>query len=134
MIYVFSRFICVLILKLFFSLKVKGRECIPKKGSFILASNHISNLDPVAVGVACQRILYYLGKKELFKGRFVSWFMKKLNVIPLKRGKADTFAVRTAIKVLKGKGLALLSTSSGVLTNSQAKEQGLGGEVLFYIW
>ena len=36
--------------------------------------------------------------------------------------------------VLRGRGLAVVSTSSGLLTDRQAREKGLGGEVLFYIW
>nr|YP_009145407.1 ribosomal protein S8 [Cryptoglena skujai]AKL39032.1 ribosomal protein S8 [Cryptoglena skujai] len=37
-------------------------------------------------------------------------------------------------KVLGGIGIAVLSTSKGLLTNNSAKVNNLGGEVLFYIW
>jgi len=37
-------------------------------------------------------------------------------------------------KVLNGLGIAILSTSKGVMTNTKAKELGIGGEVLCYIW
>src|SRR5690625_850116 len=33
-----------------------------------------------------------------------------------------------------GLGVAILSTSSGVLTNKQAAQKGVGGEVLAYVW
>jgi small subunit ribosomal protein S8 len=36
--------------------------------------------------------------------------------------------------VLGGQGIALLSTSKGILTNGQAKDNGVGGELLCYIW
>jgi small subunit ribosomal protein S8 len=36
--------------------------------------------------------------------------------------------------VLGGQGLAILSTSQGIMTNQRAKELGIGGELLFYIW
>ena len=36
--------------------------------------------------------------------------------------------------VLDGLGIAILSTSQGVMTNNKAKELGIGGEVLCYIW
>jgi len=36
--------------------------------------------------------------------------------------------------VLRGRGLAIISTSKGILTDREAREQGLGGEVLAYIW
>ena len=37
-------------------------------------------------------------------------------------------------KVLGGLGIAILSTSSGLLTDRQAAKKGVGGEVLAYIW
>ena len=37
-------------------------------------------------------------------------------------------------KVLDDLGIAILSTSKGVMTNLKAKELGIGGEVLCYIW
>ena len=37
-------------------------------------------------------------------------------------------------KVLNGLGIALISTSKGIMTDKQAREQGIGGEVLAYIW
>ena len=37
-------------------------------------------------------------------------------------------------KVLENLGIAIISTSKGVMTNLKAKELGIGGEVLCYIW
>ncbi|GGI01020.1 MULTISPECIES: 30S ribosomal protein S8 [Mammaliicoccus] len=37
-------------------------------------------------------------------------------------------------KVLNGLGVALVSTSEGVLTDKDARQRGIGGEVLAYIW
>ncbi|MFP7697201.1 30S ribosomal protein S8 [Trueperella sp. LYQ143] len=37
-------------------------------------------------------------------------------------------------QVLGGLGVAILSTSSGLLTDREAKDKGVGGEVLAYIW
>ena len=37
-------------------------------------------------------------------------------------------------KVLGGLGVAIISTSSGLLTDKQANKQGVGGEVLAYVW
>ena len=36
--------------------------------------------------------------------------------------------------VLRGRGLAIVSTSKGVITDKQAREFGVGGEVIGYIW
>ncbi|MDD2554931.1 MAG: 30S ribosomal protein S8 [Syntrophaceticus sp.] len=37
-------------------------------------------------------------------------------------------------RVLSGLGVAILSTSEGLMTDKQARKEGLGGEVLCYIW
>ena len=37
-------------------------------------------------------------------------------------------------KVLNGLGLAIISTSKGILTNEKAREDKIGGEVLLYVW
>ena len=41
---------------------------------------------------------------------------------------------KTLPKVLNNLGIAIISTSKGVMTNFKAKELGIGGEVLCYIW
>lgn len=41
---------------------------------------------------------------------------------------------KTLPKVLDDLGVAILSTSKGVMTNFKARELGIGGEVLCYIW
>ena len=37
-------------------------------------------------------------------------------------------------KVLGGLGIAVISTSKGILTDKKAREAGVGGEVLCYVW
>ena len=45
------------------------------------------------------------------------------------------YAKRGALpRVLGGLGVAIISTSSGLLTDKQANKRGVGGEVLAYVW
>jgi small subunit ribosomal protein S8 len=37
-------------------------------------------------------------------------------------------------KVLNGLGIAIISTSNGIVTDREARKLGVGGEVLCYIW
>jgi small subunit ribosomal protein S8 len=37
-------------------------------------------------------------------------------------------------KVLNGLGIAIISTSKGIMTDKQARKENIGGEVLAYIW
>ena len=37
-------------------------------------------------------------------------------------------------KVLNGLGIAIVSTSAGILTDKEAREKNVGGEVIAYVW
>jgi len=104
MVYLISKFIFFLVSKIFFRMQVHGVENIPKKGAFILASNHISNLDPVTVGSACPRRLNYMAKEELFLNPILSLWMNAVGCFPVKRDSADISALREAIRRLKSGG------------------------------
>jgi small subunit ribosomal protein S8 len=48
---------------------------------------------------------------------------------------ARTFAKHTEVPtVLRGRGFAIISTSKGLITDKQAREAGVGGEIVAYIW
>ena len=55
-------------------------------------------------------------------------------------GKVSKPGLRIHIKskqipdVLRGRGLSIVTTSSGIMTGKEAKEKGIGGEVIGYIW
>lgn len=114
--------------KILFRVKAYGKKNIPKYGAFILASNHVSNLDPVVLGIACPRKLHYMAKKELFSNAFSSWLMYHVNVFPVKRNSVDFSAIREAIKRLKsGGGLLLFPEGSRRLTGALSEpEPGVG--------
>lgn len=70
-------------------------------------------------------ILKYSQKKE----RVISG-LKKIS----KPGLRVYAKVEELPTVLNGLGIAIISTSNGLMTNKKAKKEGLGGEVLAYIW
>ena len=78
-----------------------GVENLPRAGGFILASNHISNLDPPLVGCYVPRRTHFLGKRELFETPVLKWIVGRTNMHPVRRGGFDRAAVKTAVSVLK---------------------------------
>ncbi|MFN3821783.1 MAG: lysophospholipid acyltransferase family protein [bacterium] len=82
------------IFKGLFGLKVIGRENIPSKGPFIIASNHQSWFDPPIVGSSCPRELAYAAKAELFRNLVLGPVVKYFNAIPVKRKGFDRLAIR----------------------------------------
>ena len=60
----------VIIDRIYLRCTFKGRENFPDSGGFIIASNHISNLDPPILGLSKKLRFYYVAKENLFKNRF----------------------------------------------------------------
>ena len=58
------RNLALVLYKILFRLQAFGRQNIPLKGGFILASNHASYLDPPALAAACPRELSFLALDE----------------------------------------------------------------------
>ena len=83
-----------------YRLKVQGAENVPESGSVVLASNHISNIDPLFVGTACPRQVRFMAKVELWKFAPLGWLLQALAAFPVRRGEADREAVRMGLKVV----------------------------------
>lgn len=70
---------------------IEGVERIPKQGPVILASNHVSYLDPLALAYLADRRgrkVRFLAKAELFEKRGLGGFLRSIGQIPVKRGSA----------------------------------------------
>jgi len=121
------RFFSILIFKTLFHLKVKGRESLPKRGGFILASNHLSNLDPIVLGVVTPRRLNFMAKEELFCINPLFGFLIHIfGAFPVKRNSPDLSAIKEAIKRLK-RGACLVIFPQGTRAPADSKvEPGIG--------
>jgi 1-acyl-sn-glycerol-3-phosphate acyltransferase len=82
-------------------MKVKGLEHIPKHGPFILASNHISYLDPMVLPVTCSRKMAFVAKEQLFQKKGLGFILKHLGAFPIRRQSSDIKAIRQILKCLK---------------------------------
>jgi len=86
-------------------LEVMGAEKVPREGPVIIAANHLSWLDPPAIGLALPRPISYIARADLLKNPFLAWLLPRLYVIPVERGSGDLAAVKAAIRALR-KGMA----------------------------
>ncbi|MDR1564085.1 MAG: 30S ribosomal protein S8 [Oscillospiraceae bacterium] len=75
-------------------------------------------------GIIRITLKYGAGKAPVLKG------LKRIS----KPGLRIYTNVEDMPKVLKGLGIAILSTSKGVMTDKKARLEGVGGEILAYIW
>jgi len=126
MFYWITRAICWLLLKIFWQMKIIGNENVPKRGALIIASNHVSYLDPIVLATSMKRKICFIAKKEAFNNIFGNFILKKLNAFPVDRGKNDILAVKKAINILQaGKILGVFPEGSRSL-NIELQELKLG--------
>lgn len=127
-VYWFSFLLFNLTFPFYFRFKVKGRENVPRKGPLLVASNHISYLDPPVVGAAVLRILHYMAKSELFKIPVFNGLIRFLNAYPVRRGCPDRRALKYTLELLK-MGEAVLTFPEGTRSKDgrlQPPEPGTG--------
>lgn len=99
--YYIVKFVTWIFMKVYYRMEVYGTENLPKQGSFVIASNHSSHLDPVVIGVSCPRPVTFMARDTLFKHWLMGRFLKGVRTMPLKRDASDIAAMRYAIELLK---------------------------------
>jgi 1-acyl-sn-glycerol-3-phosphate acyltransferase len=110
-VYLIARFILRPLFRLIFRPTVIGRENVPPTGAFIIASNHLSFIDSMAIPLSAPRRVGYLAKAEYFTGTGVQgWFARTLftalGALPVERQthRAAQEALDTAMTVLSAGG------------------------------
>ncbi len=82
-------------------LKIYGRENVPKDKFFIVASNHMSAIDPFLVIAAVKRPIAYMAKKELFEKPIARFFLDLLGAFAVNREKLGVSTIKTALGIKK---------------------------------
>ncbi|MEQ6376207.1 lysophospholipid acyltransferase family protein [Bacillaceae bacterium S4-13-58] len=130
MLYKFGKFLCSVIFRPIYHIKIHGKEKVPKSGPVIICSNHISNIDPLIVGITSPRVIHFMAKEELFKNNWIGWILKNVNAFPVKRGFRDRNALRKGLAVLEEKHVLGLFPEGTRSKDGQPKK-GLAGAGFF---
>ena len=98
---------------------LEGIERIPRSGSALIAVNHISYLDPLAMAYAvdkANRVPRFLAKGELFDDKRIAWILKGAKQVEVRRGTADApMALDFALESLD-KGELIVVFPEGTIT------------------
>lgn len=108
MVYEVSKFIVRLALRMFCGFRVDGGDREPPSGPLLIVSNHVSDLDPLVVGVAVRRRVHYMAKVELFRPPLLRWWIRACGGFPVRRGEVDRHAFRTARAILEQGGALVM--------------------------
>ncbi len=86
-------------LRLMFRVRVEGLENVPQTGPVLLCINHISAIDPPAVGAVMQRDVHFMAKVELFS--YLGWLLPHIAAYPVNRDVRDSRAVRHTLRLMQ---------------------------------
>src|SRR4051794_37732000 len=91
-----------------FRVRARGRELVPATGGGLLLSNHQSNLDPLFVGLTCNRRLNYVARDTLLRFGPLRWLLRTLDAIPIDREGLGLAGLKETLKRLKRGEMVLL--------------------------
>jgi putative phosphoserine phosphatase / 1-acylglycerol-3-phosphate O-acyltransferase len=102
--------------------RIEGVEHVPRTGAVIIASNHRSYFDPLAIGLAIAkagRNGRFMGKKEVFDAPIVGQFAKAMGAIRVDRGTGSDAPLKEAAKALDG-GEVVVILPEGTIPRGEA--------------
>ena len=113
-------------MKIAFSVKLEGKENIPKDTNCIFASNHRTNADPPLISCGLKGKHSFMAKEELFKNKLFGWLIRNLGAFPVSRGKGDTAVLDTAVERLEN-GSNLMIFPEGTRSKDGKVHRGHSG-------
>lgn len=121
-IYVLARTAIIPPLRLWFRWDIQGLERIPRQGPALLAFNHISYLDPLAISNVVDhagRRPRFLTKSELFRDKRIGWALRGCGQIEVHRGTRQArVALKAALDAL-ARGEVIVIFPEGTVTTNE---------------
>ena len=100
MLYWFAWVLLQILLPVLRRWKVEGAANLPPEGGVIVVANHRSYWDPVVLGAALRRRVYFMAKEELFKIPVFGILLRLLGAFPVRRESFDRRAFKVALDYL----------------------------------
>src|SRR5262245_17248421 len=91
-----------------FGLQCYGRHRIPRQGGVLVCANHQSVMDPVIVGLVCNRRLNYLARRTLFSAPGFGALIRFLDAIPIDRDGLGLEGLKETIRRLRAGEMVLI--------------------------
>lgn len=101
--------LCSVLYRGLFQMTVKGADGIPARGAALIVCNHVSFLDPPALGsCGTRRLLHFMARDTLMPNAFLRWLFRRLCIVPVARRRGDVGALKQALGILRGGGVLVL--------------------------
>ncbi|MEY2588545.1 MAG: 1-acyl-sn-glycerol-3-phosphate acyltransferase [Acidimicrobiaceae bacterium] len=118
----------LVVAKVLCRIEIVGKENVPKRGPYVMAPVHRSNVDFALVSVVTRRRMRYMAKDSLWKSRLLGWFVGTLGAFPVRRGSADREALHTCIELIE-QGEPLVMFPEGTRRSGPVVEELFDGPV-----
>ncbi len=99
--------VMTVLLSAFYGLRATGRSNLPKSGSALLVSNHLSHLDVFVIGILLQRPLNYVARSTLFVPG-VGAFIRSVGGFPIQRDGLGASGMKETLRRLRAGGIVTL--------------------------
>ena len=111
-------------LSIYFRIEVVNCDRFEKiKSGCIVAPNHVSAWETVIIPAKTKRVMWMMGKEELFKNKVGAFFLNGLKVFPIARGKKDFMSIKRAA--------TLASNGNAVCVFPEGTRKKFGGKLAF---
>ena len=87
--------------KLWFRIKIHGRENMVKGETYLIGANHLSYFDPTIISLSSLKPVAYMSKKELFTVPILKQFILMYGAFSVNREKLEISTIKTAKNILK---------------------------------
>ena len=96
----FARWVVELFCRAFWRVELVGLDKVPRRGPYVIAPVHRSNVDTLLAGCLTRRRIRFMGKDSLWKYRVSGALFSSLGGFPVHRGTPDREALRTCEQAL----------------------------------
>jgi 1-acyl-sn-glycerol-3-phosphate acyltransferase len=106
--YLIGWYVFRFVFRVYFRSRAYNPERVPRSGPVILASNHLSFIDPPFIGSCLERDINYLARENLFRFPVVGWVLRSWNSVPVDREGGGAAGLRAIFdRLLRGGAIIL---------------------------
>ena len=128
-VYYFGRVLIRILVFLFASWEVKGRENVPARGPVLIVCNHLHIADPPIVAASIKLRTVFMAKDELWHNSWSRFWVENFGAFPVRRGGFDRDAIRQAEDWLQ-KGVSVIMFPEGRRSNDAQLQPAFSGAAL----